>query len=75
MHIRVIQGTAQLDSPSEFDSHAQIQVPDLQLLLINSSKYCSPLWGPCDITHGLLDGGEAQQGLQVVLFPQLDSPV
>lgn len=32
------------------DSHAGIQVPDLQLSLIDGSEHCGPLWGPLDVT-------------------------
>lgn len=46
-------------SSPQSDSHAGIQVPDLQLSLINTSKHCGPLWGPLDVGHCSLVGGEA----------------
>lgn len=57
------------------DSHAGIQVPDLQLSLIYGSEYSGPLWGPLDVVHGSLGRGEAQHRLRVVSPPQLDCPI
>lgn len=59
----------------QFDSHAGIQVPDLQLSLVNGSEHRGPLWGPLDVAHGSPGGGEAQHGVQVVPPPQLDGPI
>lgn len=44
--------------PPQSHSRAWIQVPDFQLSVINDSKHCGPLWGPLDVPHCCLGGGE-----------------
>lgn len=60
---------------TQTDSHAGVQVPDLQLSFVKNPKYSGPLWGPLEVIHCSLGGSETQHRLKVVPLPQLDGPV
>lgn len=55
--------------------HAGTEVPDLQPVLVYSTKDSGPSEGPRDIQHSSVQGGEDQHGGKQVLSPQPDGPV